>query len=257
MYNMWAASARLVPVCPLIAVMTKFIKRNNFLSIIFLIVILTAGDIFSEDSTKADMPYYKITIESESYSLGQLIDTIDIDIESAGLPIGGVDIKIGFDSPALEILEIIPGEIPDSCRWKFFNSRDFSFKTSGDAPLGVWQILAMAEFGGDTVRPVCYGFDKKASIAKLVIHVDRSQIDLETDSILKIFFYWQDCGDNTVTNISGDSLYLSLKSDNEKMTLRVLPSRTGAPDSCISPKAQNKPVRGVEFKSGGVVMENL
>ncbi len=236
--------------------MIRLLRTNYLCRIIFLIVILTAGDIFSEDSTKANMPYYKITIESESYSLGQLIDTIDIDIESSGKPIGGVDIKIGFDSPALEILEIIPGEIPDSCGWKFFNTRDVSFKTSGEAPIGVWQILAMAEFGGDTVRPVCYGFDRKASIAKLVIHVDSSQIDLETDSILKIFFYWQDCGDNTVTNISGDSLYLSLKSDNEKMTLRVLPSRTGAPDSCISPKAQNKPVRGVEFQSGGVVLNS-
>ena len=237
--------------------MIKLLRTNYLCRILFLIVILTAGDIFSEDSTKADMPYYKITIESESYSLGQLIDTIDIDIESSGKPIGGVDIKIGFDSPALEILEIIPGEIPDSCRWKFFNSRDVSFKTSGEVPTGVWQILAMAEFGGDKVRPLCYGFDRKASIAKLVIHVDSSQIDLETDSILQIFFYWQDCGDNTVTNISGDSLYLSAELDDKKSAPRVLPSRTGAPASCINPKAQNKPVRGVGFESGGVVMENL
>ena len=237
--------------------MIKLLRTNYLCRILFLIVILTAGDIFSEDSTKADMPYYKITIESESYSLGQLIDTIDIDIESSGKPIGGVDIKIGFDSPALEILEIIPGEIPDSCRWKFFNSRDFSFKTSGDAPLGVWQILAMAEFGGDTVRPLCYGFDRKASLAKLIIHVDSSKLDLETDSMLQIFFYWQDCGDNTVTNISGDSLYLSAELDDKKSAPRVLPSRTGAPASCINPKAQNKPVRGVGFESGGVVMENL
>jgi len=237
--------------------MKRELRTNYLCRIIFLIVILTAGDIFSEDSTKADMPYYRITIESESYSLGQLIDTVDIGIESSGKPIGGVDIKIGFDSPALEILEIIPGEIPDSCRWKFFNSRDVSFKTSGDSPIGVWQILAMAEFGGDMVRPVCYGFDKKASIAKLVIHVDSSQIDLETDSIIAIFFYWQDCGDNTVTNISGDSLYLSENSTNEKDTPRVLPSRIGAPASCINPKAQKKPVRGVSFESGGVVIKNL
>jgi len=236
--------------------MMRLLKTNYLCRNIFLIVILTAGNIFSEDSTKADMTYYKITIESESYSFGQLIDTIDIDIESAGKPIGGVDIKIGFDSPALEILEIIPGEIPVSCRWKFFNTRDVSFKTSGEAPLGVWQILAMADFGGDTVRAICYGFDRKASIAKLVIHVDRSQIDLETDSLLQIFFYWQDCGDNTVTNISGDSLYLSAKLDDKKSAPRALPSRIGAPASCINPKAQNKPVRGVGFESGGVVLNS-
>lgn len=245
------------PVCPLAIVMTKLCKTNNIFSLILLSAFSIAGLVFSADSTKADMPYYKITIESESYSLGQLIDTVDIGIETSGKPIGGVDIKIGFDSPALEILEIIPGEIPDSCRWKFFNSRDISFKTSGDAPIGVWQILAMAEFGGDSFRPVCYGFDRNASIAKLVIHVDSSQIDLETDSILTIFFYWQDCGDNTVTNISGDSLYLSLNSTNEKDTPRVLPSRIGAPASCINPRAQNKPVRGVSFESGGVVIKNL
>ncbi|MCH9024451.1 MAG: hypothetical protein IH931_03875 [candidate division Zixibacteria bacterium] len=236
--------------------MTKLLRTNYHCSIIFLIVILAAGDIFSEDSTKADMPYYKITIESESYSLGQLIDTVDINIESSGKPIGGVDIKIGFDSPALEILEIIPGEIPDSCQWKFFNSRDVSFNTSDEAPTGVWQILAMAEFGGDTVSSLCYGFDRKASIAKLIIHVDSSLIDLETDSTLKIFFYWQDCGYNSVTNISGDSLYLSLNSINDKDTLRALPSRIGAPASCINPKAQNKPVRGVEFQNGGVVVNS-
>ena len=236
--------------------MTKFINRNNIPGILFLILILASGNLFAADSTMADRPYYKITIETESYFLGQLIDTVDISIESSGKPIGGVDIKIGFDSPALEILEIIPGEIPDSCGWKFFNTRDVSFKTSAEAPTGVWQILAMAEFGGDTVSAVCYGFDRKASIAKLVIHVDSSKLDLETDSILQIFFYWEDCGDNTVTNISGDSLYLSLISANEKDTLRVLPSRIGAPASCINPKAQNKPVRGVGFESGGVVVNS-
>jgi len=218
-------------------------------------MISAAADLFSEDSTKTDTPYYKITIESESYSFEQLIDTVDIDIESAGKPIGGVDIKIGFDSPALEILEIIPGEIPDSCRWKFFNTRDMSIMTSGDAPLGVWQILAMAEFGADTVCSLCYGFDRRASIAKLIVHVDSSQIDLETDSLLQIFFYWQDCGDNTVTDVSGDSLFLSLNLANEKDTLRALPSRIGAPASCINPKAVNKPVRGVGFESGGVVIK--
>ena len=230
----------------------RLVKTKYICGICFLTVVSAAGNLFAADSTKADRPHSKITIENESYSLGQLIDTIDISIESSGKPIGGVDIKIGFDSPALEILEIIPGEIQDSCGWNFFNSRDVSFKTSAEAPIGVWQILAMAEFGGDTVSAVCYGFDRKASIAKLIIHVDRSQIDLETDSILQIFFYWEDCGDNTVTNISGDSLYLSLISDNEKDTLRVLPSRIGAPASCINPKAQNKPVRGVGFESGGV-----
>ncbi len=232
--------------------MIRLQKTKYICGIIFLTVVVAAGNLFAADSTMADRPYYKITIENESYSLGQLIDTVDISIESSGKPIGGVDIKIGFDSPALEILEIIPGEIPDSCGWKFFNTRDVSFKTSGEAPTGVWQILAMAEFGGDTVRAVCYGFDRKASIAKLIIHVDSSKLDLETDSALAIFFYWQDCGDNTVTNISGDSLYLSLISANEKDTLRVFPSRIGAPDSCINPKAQNKPVRGVVFESGGV-----
>ena len=237
--------------------MIRLLKTSCLCRIIFLIVILTAGDLLSEDSTNSDIPYYKITIESESHSLGQLIDTIDIEIESSGKPIGGVDIKIGFDSPALEILEIIPGEIPDSCKWKFFNTRDMSSQTTGDSPIGVWQILAMAEFGGDTVRSVCYGFDRRASIAKLIIHVDSSQVDLATDSTLAIFFYWQDCGDNTVTNISGDSLYLSLNSAHGRDTLRVLPSRIGAPASCINPKAQNKPVRGVSFESGGVRIRSV
>ncbi|MCH7948239.1 MAG: hypothetical protein IIC66_10625 [candidate division Zixibacteria bacterium] len=236
--------------------MTKFINRNNIPGILFLILILASGNLFAADSTMADRPYYKITIETESYSLGQLIDTVDISIESSGKPIGGVDIKIGFDSPALEIIEIIPGEIPDSCRWKFFNTRDVSFKTSVEAPTGVWQILAMAEFGGDTVRAVCYGFDRKASIAKLIIHVDSSKLDLETDSMLQIFFYWEDCGDNTVTNISGDSLYLSAELNDKKSAPGALPSRIGAPASCINPKAQNKPVRGVGFESGGVVVNS-
>ena len=232
--------------------MIRLLKIKYICGIFFLTVVLAAGNLFAADSTKADRSYYKITIETESYFLGQLIDTIDISIESSGKPIGGVDIKIGFDSPALEILEIIPGEIPDSCGWKFFNTRDVSFKTSAEAPIGVWQILAMAEFGGDTVSADCYGFDRKASIAKLVIHVDSSQIDLETDSMLQIFFYWQDCGDNTVTNISGDSLFLSANLADKKSAPRALPSRIGAPASCINPKAQNKPVRGVEFQSGGV-----
>jgi len=101
--------------------MMRLQKTKDIYGIIFLTVVLAAGNLFAADSTMADRPYYKITIETESYFLGQLIDTIDISIESSGKPVGGVDIKIGFDSPALEILEIIPGEIPDSCKWNHFS----------------------------------------------------------------------------------------------------------------------------------------
>jgi hypothetical protein len=234
--------------------MLSLVKTNSLFWLVILLAAAFQTGIQAEAGEKKNAPYYKLTIESKSYAPGQLIDTIDIEIESSGRLIGGVDLKIGSDSPALEILEIIPGEIPDSCNWKFFNTRDLSDRSTGDSPTGMWQVLTLAQFGADTARPICYGFDRKASIARLIVHVDASQIDLETDSTLQLFFYWEDCGDNTVTNLTGDSLYFSLLSVTPENSYFTLPSRQGAPTSCIKTRARNKPVRAVAFESGGVVI---
>ena len=198
-----------------------------------------------------------IEIDSAVFDYEHLRDTVDIILTNIGHPIAGFELNVGVSSRAISILEVLPGEVPDSCNWETFNVKNSIGGSVEGAPGAVWQIVGMAEFIPDSVRPLCYGFDRPASIARLVVELDSNRVRTSGQDFWPIYFYWQDCSDNTVTNTLGDSLLMSASvdgisySDSTGMAFN-LPSRYGAPGSCIKPKAQNKPIRKVAFVNGGV-----
>lgn len=198
-----------------------------------------------------------ISIDSVTSGFDFNQDTVDIILTNFGQPIAGFDLKIGINSHAFNILEVLPGEIPDSCQWETFNAKSSLGGNWEGAPRAVWQILGLAEFMPDSVRPLCYGFDRPASIARLVVELDSIHARTLSHNFLPIYFLWEDCTDNTVTNVRGDSLMMSISVDgisysDSTGTAFRLPSRYGSPASCIKPKAKNKPVRKLVFENGGV-----
>ena len=203
-----------------------------------------------------------ITISIDTVTLGvqKYLDTVDIMLSASGCPIAGADLKIGFDSYALNILEILRGELLDSCQWDFFDSKASIDQGKENHPRSTWKVLALSEFVPDSVRPLCYDFDRPVSIARLVVQLDSTRIRILLDSFVPIYFYWEDCTDNTVTNVRGDSLLISAAVDGVSCTdsaaiASKFPTRLGAPPVCISPRAVNKPVRKVVFQSGGIRIE--
>ncbi len=214
--------------------------------------------IISEDNLKTADPEITIKIERMYINNMELYDTLYVDIKSDGTPIAGFDFKIGIDNHLLDIIEVLPGEIYDSCQWEYFNAHQVNNYGKEDSPAMLWQIVALAEVVPDTVKPLCFGFEREASLIKIVLsnaHV------LETpDTTIPIFFYWEDCTDNTLSGKTGTILMMSkLVRDyfgvQDKDETAIFPNQTGAPHQCIDQSALNKPYRWIEFHNGGVEFE--
>ncbi len=234
-----------------------FFLAKGFLIAGLILVFANHRTIAQSDSLSIPNSILIIRIDTAIFDYEQLRDTVNIILANTGHPIAGFELNVGVSSRAISILEILPGEVSDSCNWETFNIKNAIGGNAEGAPSAIWQILGMAEFMPDSVRPLCYGFDRPASIARLVVELDSNKVRTSGRDFWPIYFYWQDCTDNTVTNTLGDSLLMSVSvdgisySDSTGMAFN-LPSRYGAPGSCIKPKAQNKPIRKVAFVNGGV-----
>lgn len=242
---------------------------NKQLIILFLFVIILFTKVQS-DSTQINTIYHNTdTLKSNNpeiiVKIGRmyidnmdLYDTLFINLKSDGTLIAGFDFKIGIDNYLIDIVEILPGEIYDSCKWEYFNAHQLNTLGMENAPFVLWQMVALAEVLPDAVRPLCFGFEREANLMKIVL--SNAHVMEMPDTTIPIFFYWEDCTDNTLSSQSGAILmisklvrdYYKLESKNETA---IFPNQTGAPHQCVDPGAINKPLRWIEFHNGGVEFE--
>ncbi|RKX25594.1 MAG: hypothetical protein DRP47_09560 [Candidatus Zixiibacteriota bacterium] len=196
-----------------------------------------------------------ITIERLTVEDSRLNDTLLVMLKSTGAPVAGFDFKFGIDNPMVDIVEILPGEIYDSCRWEYFTARQINTANREDYPPILWQTVALAEMVSDTVRPLCFGFDREASLLKLV--VSNEHILEQPDTTVPVFFFWEDCTDNTISGQTGNILLISRQvfdyfGQKPKQGSRLFPTRTGAPNQCIDPARENHPRRRIDYHNGGI-----
>jgi len=196
-----------------------------------------------------------LSIERVAVHSGRILDTLDVTLESGGHLVAGFDIRIALESQYLEILEILPGEVLDSCSWEFFKAKPDDDVARENYPRSVWHVVALAELIVDETEPHCYGLDRQASLLRLV--VSSEHVDLAPDAEVAVFFFWESCSDNSVSGVTGNTLLLSSKlydyypvDDYESDGL--FPTRLGAPEQCIDPSVTNPPRRRIEFHNGGV-----
>jgi len=186
---------------------------------------------------------------------GQLYDTLDVFFETGGIDLAGYVLKLGLASHLVGIIEILPGEIIDSCGWEMFRANRITPRPAAPAISELWQITALAQVGLGEEAPVCFGFDRPVSLARLV--VSSVHIPIAPDTAIAIFFYWEACRDNVLSDREGASI---LVSDTVVSFCPVtfetgrdqFPTCHGTPPRCISPTAANIPRRLVEFRNGGV-----
>jgi len=200
---------------------------------------------------------YVVRIERVKVTDGELFDTLDVMLNSYGSPIGGFDLRIGTDSPYLEIMEVLKGEIPDSCDWEFFQARRLGDLGQSGVPSTLWKVTALAEFLPDSTdeEAPCHGLGRPASMIRLV--VSSLHVDQVPDTAIPIYFFWQLCADNVLSSAEGNHMLVSkqvfdyyevgLESERD-----IFPTRFGTPQQCINPSLTNGPVRAVEFHNGGV-----
>lgn len=187
----------------------------------------------------------------------QSVDTVSLMIQTDSIEIAGFDLKIGCDSRLVTILEILPGQVIDSCNWEYFHARDLTTQEAADRPVSLWKILGLAKSSPGPDMPTCYGFDHRAALFNLVLTYETEAFALDTS--VSLFFYWEDCRDNVladriaVTALMSSQVYSyyggKLEADEG------FPSRTGAPRQCVDLSKPNRPLRLVDFHNGGVEFE--
>lgn len=214
-----------------------------------------------ESITKTDTnAIIKVTIEKLTFNPGDKLDTVDLVIDCNGHEISAFDFVVAYDQTFIDIVEIIPGLLIDSCDWEFFNphlitTNESSMQTAHRA----WQITGLSELIPDSTKSHCYSSDKIISMARLII--SRREFISATDRSVPIQFYWRKCADNTISDKSGNQLMLSnsvFDSNGEelKRSLKISPNYTGAFPRCVKTDNPNHPLRLIDFYNGVVSIQN-
>ena len=241
-----------------------------------IIVEVTDGYATSQCSFTIDvLPVepYKVVIEDittgdicDGVLQGHFVDVdITMEVATPEMTIGGFDFLISYDASALNFMEAVGGDLfadaPDGCEWEYFTYRYGPFGNCGNAcPSGMLRIVGMANINDGAHAPVCYMLDAPFTFAtmKFLVTNDRTFECQHVD----IMWFWMDCGDNTISSETGDTLYVERKVLNrhgDEMfppTSEYLPGYYGIPESCLEEyeyyQGKYPPLRFIDFVHGGV-----
>ncbi len=208
----------------------------------------------------------RITQTEQTIQGGEEI--LEIVHDSGIRELGGFDFLIQYDASALAFLGADEGNIYEDYDWEFFTFRfGPNGNCTGGCPTGKARIIGIANINDGAVTPSSLSLQAGDVFARLRFLVSNDRT-LECQFV-PVRFCWIDCGDNTLTDPTGDSLYVSCfvfdyngtgsgGTDGARDEITdggaTLPSIGGAPGECIVDPGNGKsgPLRVVNFLNGGV-----
>lgn len=207
------------------------------------------------DTKGADTARYLVRVERAEVMPLNVAETLDVTIQTFGWPYAACALKVGTNSKFVDIVDVQRGEIIDSCKWEYFKATRLKTDNKPLYPKSLWSVVALAKFTPDTTKPPCLGLNREASFMRLIV-TSAPNIDIR-DSVASIFFFWEDCRDNTLSDASGATLLISKQifdyfDTREPGSGRAFPTRNGTPESCINPQLKRHPERRIEFHNGGL-----
>lgn len=145
-------------------------------------------------------------VPGEGVFQGQYV-WVDVDATIGGTSIGGYDLLLTYDASALTFVEAVMGADLEDCDWEYFTYRFGPFgNCGGTCPSGMLRIVAMAETNDGPHHPTCFPWGEiELASLKFFVTNDRT---FECQYV-PIGYYWFDCGDNTISNRDGDSLFIA------------------------------------------------
>ncbi|MHC4501344.1 MAG: hypothetical protein ACYS21_19805, partial [Planctomycetota bacterium] len=153
---------------------------------------------------------WEVQIEKTHNTLqGHFVD-VDVCLNLGSEAMGGFDFLIGYDASALTFTEAHLSAYLQSCGWEYFTYRySWNGNCGNQCPSGLLRIVGLAETNNGPNHPdmVCVGNATGECIATLTFFVSNDRT-LEC-MYVPIRFYWMDCGDNTISVASGDSLAIN------------------------------------------------
>ncbi len=166
--------------------------------------------LFSSVSQPAQAANTTVRISKVDLGLPGHYAYIDVTIDNlASLrSFGGFDLLIAYDASALNFREVTPGTLIDSCGWEYFTYRfGGQGNCGGPCPSGLLRLVALAETNNGDTHPSCFfsGLSGELATLEFIVTDNRTY----SGAFVPISFYWLDCGDNALSSISGDTLYIS------------------------------------------------
>jgi hypothetical protein len=207
---------------------------------------------------------FSIRIEKTHMSFQGQHELVDVIFEGGSESMGGFDFLISYDATALSLSSAIPGadfyaQAPDGCGWEYFTYRFSPFGNCGNAcASGKVRVVGIAETNNGPNHPDCYNF----TAGDIMFTLDFLVSDNRTFECqyAPVRFVWFDCGDNTISSQTGDSLFISRKvtdfdliGEIQDYTAGGYPTFQGAQDSdCFGGNPLKIPFRFIDFINGGV-----
>jgi hypothetical protein len=223
--------------------------------------------------SNSDTAYYNINITGFSITIekvhGQLqghYTDVSIYLDSAYMPdvfccvlLGGFDFLIAYDNSALTAISVAPGALIDNDKFEYFTYRFGAHgNCDGGCPSGMLRIVSMREENDGIINP--YHVTGPGELAVMNFFVS-GDYNLEGQYV-PIQFYWLDCGDNTLSDESGNWLYLALAVYNHEGLDHTDPLEvfgySGPEAYCYdtvyhsNQTFKNAPIGAVIFRNGGV-----
>ncbi len=189
---------------------------------------------------------------------------VSVTIEGAGQEFGGFDFLMSYDNSGLNFVEAQPGSMLTTCGWEYFTYRfGAQGNCNGPCPSGMVRVVAVADANNGPNHPTCYGpaipSPQELFRLKFLVTNDRT---FECQ-YLPVRFFWLDCGDNAISTVTGDTLYIEKRIFSfegnpvwDEFNDALFPDHdrpfgTGARDFCMLGD-KYEPIRCIEFWEGGV-----
>jgi len=201
-----------------------------------------------------------VRIEKTHGTLQGHYEYVTITTENSDLEMGGFDFLIAYDASALTAIGIEPCDLLKDCDWEYFTYRFGPFGNCGDAcPSGLLRIVALADQNDGPNHPTCFGppdtDPHELAIMQFLVTNNRN-FDCQ---YAPIRFFWMDCGDNTISSVIGDSLFVSDHVYNVEGTEITdstygYPTYFGVQSECLINPYPDKPtpLRFIDFVNGGI-----
>ncbi len=210
---------------------------------------------------------YSIKIETVHNSLFGVNQSVDVTLTGGSQPLGGFDLVIAIDS-AMQFVDVTPGNPffgDSSCAWEYFTYR---YQPSGGSCNGGTcdfariRVTGIAETNNGAVHPSCFLPDTLPATLFTLNLIPGFQDPCHSQcEFYPIRFIWLNCGDNTIANPAGDTLYISRQvfdyatgNSNIADSTGTYPTWRGA-QLCDNPNPNKPdPVRFIDFNHGGIDM---
>ncbi|MCK4656016.1 MAG: hypothetical protein KAT85_03270, partial [candidate division Zixibacteria bacterium] len=171
---------------------------------------------------------------------------LDVEIalqNNSSTELNGFDLLIEYDTTLMSLVNVTQGQLLTDCVWEFFTYRTVEED--------LVRVVAIGDMNNGDVHPDCFLTDTEGPIAVMTFQLSGDQ-SLECQ-VFPVQFYWVDCGDNRVANITGDTVFVSryvydwlshdpIQEDDE------FPTYKGTPDICVTATSP----RVVDFTGGWV-----